>query len=73
MCSVETVILLRQVGMDLYVGRKVGEADMIYVPVNPTSVFTQMVDSRKTIIVNDAAKDRQTMSEVRQAFNFGLQ
>ena len=39
MCSVENVILIKQVGMDLYVGKN-GEDQMIYLPVKASSIFT---------------------------------
>lgn len=54
--------------MDLYVG-KTPDEQMIYIPVKASSIFTQLVDSKKTHIINEAAKDRQTMNEVRQALN----
>ena len=64
MCSVETVILIKQVGMDLYVGKAPDES-LVYLPVKSSSIFTQLVDGKRTHIINEAAKDRQTMNEIR--------
>ena len=72
MCSVETVILIKQVGMDLYVGKAPDES-LVYLPVKSSSIFTQLVDGKRSHIINEAAKDRQTMNEVRQAFNMESQ
>ena len=72
MCSVETVILIKQVGMDLYVGKN-GEDQMVYLPVKASSIFTQLVEGKKTHVINEAAKDRQTMNEIRQAFKMESQ
>ena len=38
---------------------------MIYIPVRDSSVFTQTLQNKKPWIVNDPAKDRATVNEVR--------
>ena len=68
MCSVENTILLRQVGLHLYQGKKDGQ--MVYVPVRGSSVFTQCLESRKIVIVNEPPKERDIVTEVRKSLNF---
>jgi len=38
---------------------------MIYIPVNPSCVLTQTLESRKPLIINDATKDRVKVNEIR--------
>ena len=42
---------------------------MIFVPLTKGSIFTQTIETRRTVIVNEAPKDRDTVNEVRNAFN----
>ena len=56
LCSVERTVILRQAGMDIYIGKK--QQEMVYVPVKESSIFTQMVEMKKVHIINDAGKDR---------------
>ena len=66
-CSVEKCFIMRQVGLTLYQAKK--EDGMIFVPLTKGSIFTQTIETRRTVIVNEAPKDRDTVNEVRNAFN----
>lgn len=65
--NVQNCIIVRQVGLHLYVGKCSGK--MVYIPVRESSIFTQTLETRKVMIVNEPAKDRQTIAEVRGALN----
>ena len=69
MMSVETAMLLRQVGTNLYVGKKDGE--LVYSEVKDSGILTQLVDNRRIHIVNDVSKDREVVQELRSEFNLG--
>ena len=68
MCGVESVYIFRQVGLSLFVGRKDGV--MVYFPVRESSIFSQAIEKKKPVIVNEVAKDREVVNEVREALNF---
>ena len=50
-------------------GKKNGE--LVYSQVNDASILTQVVESRKVYIVNEVAKDREVVNELRVIFNLG--
>ena len=63
LCSVEMVICLRQVGLQLYSGLVQGGT--VYIPIKSSSIYTQSLESRKNYIINEPARERQAVNEVR--------
>ena len=45
---------------------------MVYVPVRADSIFTQILETRKVVVINEAAKDRKTINEVRSTFTLDI-
>ena len=50
MCGVETAIIFKQVGLNLFYGKKGGQ--LVFAPVRESSIFTQVVENKKTYIIN---------------------
>ena len=55
--------------MQIYSGKKLGQT--IFAPVKESSIITQAVTNKKTVVINEPNKDRLSINEVRKTLNMG--
>jgi len=55
--------------MQIYYGKKLGQT--IFAPVKESSIITQTIASKKTYVINEPKKDRQSINEIRETLNMG--